>query len=154
MQIREAIKIDLDQLIELWLELFQYHEKQHPVFELKNQDREHIGLLLVEKIDMPNGRFFVAEHQGVLIGMLICRYIPGSELFLLSKKGYIGETIITRSYRGKGIGKELYMAAEAWLLSMGADHIELQVSVHNKRTSHFWEELGFTASTQHLIKQL
>lgn len=152
--ILEAQPEDIDEIYNLWCILLDQHQGHHPVFRYKSDSEQALKTELLTRIKDKSTRVFVYQREDEWIGMLIASLRPGSAGFRLSNKGYIAETVIKEEHRGGGIGKELFEAARKWLTDQGADHLELQVSVHNPAGIRFWESLGFTASTQHMVLPL
>lgn len=149
--ILEAQPEDIDELYDLWRLLLDHHQGHHAVFRYKPGSEQALKAELLSRVRDKSTRVFVYQREDEWVGMLIASLRPGSTGFTLSRKGYIGETIVQEAYRSSGIGKELFEAARKWLTDQGADHLELQVSVQNKQGMAFWESLGFTPSTYHMV---
>ncbi|PKV76292.1 GNAT family N-acetyltransferase [Pontibacter ramchanderi] len=150
----EAQPDDIDELYELWRLLLDMQQTYHVVFRYRPGSEQALKAELLQRLKDKSTRVFVYQEGDTWVGMLLASLRPGSAGFRLSSKGYIGETVVREEFRGKGIGKELFEAARKWLSDQGADHLELQVSVHNPQGIHFWESLGFTPSTQHMVLPL
>jgi GNAT superfamily N-acetyltransferase len=150
----EAGPEDIDELYELWRLLLNQHQSHHEVFRYKPGGEQALKTELLQRLKDKSTRVFVYQDREDWIGMLVASLRPGSAGFRLSNKGYIGETVVREEYRGRGIGKELFEAAYKWLQDQGADHLELQVSAQNPKGIRFWESLGFTTSTQHMVLPL
>lgn len=149
--ILEAQPEDIDELYDLWRLLLDYHQGHHDVFRYKPGSEQALKAELLNRIKDKSTRVFVYQQEEEWVGMLIASLRQGSAGFKLSNKGYIAETVVKEVYRGSGAGKELFEAARKWLTDQGVDHIELQVSMQNPAGIRFWESLGFTASTQHMV---
>ncbi|WP_242928617.1 GNAT family N-acetyltransferase [Pontibacter vulgaris] len=153
--IREADTDDLDEVYTLWRELLDFHQSHHVIFKYKpGSDR-----VLKEEIrnrlkDKDTRVFAYVNEQEEWLGLIVATYKKAVEGFKLSRKGYIGETIVKENFRSSGVGKELFEAAKKWLEDKGADHLELQVSVKNTAGLRFWESQGFTPSTYHMVLSL
>ncbi len=128
------------------------HQLYHPVFAYRRHEPQILKNELLKRLHEENTRFFLSETEGESSGMLIASFREISEGLQYHRKGYIAETVVKEKYRGSGIGHALFEAAKSWLVSLGADHIELQVSVQNPDAFRFWSSLGFTPSTQHMVK--
>lgn len=147
----EATPDDIDELFPLWMELMQQHQHYHKVYKCRPNHEKHLKAELLNRIKEKGTQVFAYEQEGSWLGMIICQIRKTIIGFELSTKGYIAETIVTRTHQGKGIGKELFETASKWLQDNGADHIELQVSVKNGAALEFWQNQGFTPATQHLV---
>jgi ribosomal protein S18 acetylase RimI-like enzyme len=154
MVILQASIDDLNGLSVLWLELMENHKDYNPVFRMRDDQQDAITNHLTALINSPNTKIFIAKRDVVIIGMLVSSITFINLPFELHKKGYIAETIVTASFRGQGIGHDLYSAAELWLQDQGADHIVLQVSVANEKALQFWQGSGFLPLTYAMTKQL
>ncbi|HEY4652653.1 MAG TPA: GNAT family N-acetyltransferase [Pontibacter sp.] len=150
----EATAEDIDDLFPLWLELMQYHQTHHKVFKCKPNHEHALRAELLNRIRRKDTQVFVYEQEEEWVGMIICTIRQGAPGFELNCKGYIAETVVKSTNRRQGIGKLLFEAARKWLQDRGADHLELQVSVKNPAGIGFWQSLGFTPATQHLVLPL
>lgn len=152
--LREAREQDLDFLAKLWLELMVHHENDSALFQVNHQEPSGIKEILLKKLENENTQIFLAENKMGILGFIVCFYQIGSEIFKLYKKGYIAETVISKPFRGQGIGRELYRKAENWLLEKKVDHIQLQVSVKNQSGIQFWTQQGFDKVTFVMNKEI
>jgi ribosomal protein S18 acetylase RimI-like enzyme len=149
--IREAEADDIDEVYELWRELLDFHQSHHPVFRYKSTREQVLKKELLNRLKDKDTRIFGYIAEDEWRGMIVTNLKQSAPGFKFSRKGYIAETVVKSSYRGTGIGKELFEAAKNWLTDNGADHIELQVSVKNLAAMRFWQSQGFIPSTQHMV---
>jgi ribosomal protein S18 acetylase RimI-like enzyme len=155
MTIRLATPADIDPLFQLWCQLMDQHEAYHPVFGYRPAAAFRLKQALRERLKEPHTRVFVADGgAGSVVGLLLATFQTGSSGMHYFRRGYIAETIVEESCRGQGIGRALVAAARAWLISEGADHLELQVAVQNLAALRFWQAQGFGVTTQHLMLPL
>jgi ribosomal protein S18 acetylase RimI-like enzyme len=82
--------------------------------------------------------FALAEAAGEVVGSLEARLMPGSAAHV-SEVGLL----VSRRYRGLGVGTALLDAAEAWSRRQGADKLVLSVFPHNTAALGFYERRGF-----------
>ena len=151
---REATTDDLQALVTLWMELMDYHRDHNKVFLLVKDPEKPAFDYLRSRLESEQSKIFVCLINTDVVGMLIASIAVVPELFIFNKTGYIGETIVSKKYRGTSIGKELVKLAENWLKTERVDHIELQVSVKNEGAIQFWLNQGFSATTYHMLKYL
>ena len=156
MKVRHATAEDLPALFSLWLELMEAHEGYHRIFELDQANRASIRKELLKKLADPDTEILVAQESGELpiAGMIVIRYVEKPEALKRRKQGYIAETVVGASQRGKGTGSALVGAAENWFRQKGVDHIELQVSVQNEAARNFWQAKGYLPLTHHMVKEI
>ena len=132
----------------------RYDDVRRKVFHLKNRDRSSIHERLEGRMTAEEGCVILIEEDSKAVGFIVCYIQEVPSYMALNRKGYIAETVVSKDYRGKGIGKKLFDQASTWFKEHKADHIELQVSPENKTALKFWTELGFSVSTQHMIKPI
>ena len=155
MVIRLAVKRDLHQLVDLWVELMEFHQDYHPFFELAPGARRKARHELACRMIDPNTRIFVCDiDRGELAGMIITRHYGSSSYNTYRRCGYIAETVVRGKYRRRGIGRRLAKTACDWLTAIGADHLELQVVPVNEAAVRFWEQLGFSGVTRQMVRIL
>jgi GNAT superfamily N-acetyltransferase len=83
----------------------------------------------------PLGLFAV---NGALVGMILAlRHYPRQNQWYLSLQ------LLEPKWRGRGAGKEAYLAFEAWAKSEKAEAILLSVVEVNRPAIQFWESVGF-----------
>ncbi len=56
---------------------------------------------------------------------------------------WLGLLLIDPSCRGKGLGRNIYLAFEEWISQAGATNIYLGVVEANHRAFSFWQRMGF-----------
>lgn len=152
MEIRIASEQDIVLIFSLWEELMIYHHSHHPIFRYRKAGKKILMDELKARMQHPYSCIFLAEEMGQILGFIFVNFRKMPDSFYHHKKGYIAETVVTEKAREKGIGKALYEQAEKWLIGLGADHIELQVSTRNERAQKFWKNRGFDSTTLHMVK--
>jgi len=83
----------------------------------------------------PLGLFAV---NGTLVGMILA-----VRHYRRENQWYLSLQLLEPKWRGRRVGRDVYLAFEAWAKSENADSILLSVVNANQRASHFWEGLGF-----------
>lgn len=58
-------------------------------------------------------------------------------------RGWVYYLAVRPDQRGKGLGRELMVAAEAWLLDRGVPKLQLMVRADNAAVVAFYERLGY-----------
>ena len=154
MNIREATIEDVPEMANLWLELMNYHKDHHLVFIAKENAKKLIEDDLRNRIENTESRLFIAETENELSGFISCSFRIVQHIMIYNRRGYIAETVVSKKFRGQGIGKLLFERAKEWFEEENADHIELQVSLKNDGAMNFWGSQGFEGSTQHMVRIL
>jgi N-acetylglutamate synthase-like GNAT family acetyltransferase len=94
-----------------------------------------------------NGRFLVAEENGVLAG---CVYVE-----LHSDHGYLGLLSVEPSHQKAGLGRRLNAAAEEFAREMGSHRMELTVVNLRTELPPIYEKLGYTVvGTEPIRKEM
>jgi mycothiol synthase len=87
--------------------------------------------------------WFVAEHQGRLVGVALC---PDFEEY-----GWVRQLAVDRAWRGKGVGKALLRAAFAEFRRRGKATAALVVDSYNRTGARdFYEALGMSVEREHV----
>ena len=104
--------------------------------------------------DNPDSRVFVAaDTDGRVWGWV---HVFGLHLMESEGQAEVGGLIVDSRGRGKGIGRSLMAAAEAWARERGYKRLTLRSNTIRTEAHRFYQNLGFTiVKTQHkFLKQL
>ena len=153
MEIRKARPSDLPRLTRLWLEFMEYHRRIDGDYELCQGARERWGEYVMSKFEDESAQLFVAVDQEEVVayaGAVVRDYPP---VFTLKKFGFIEEIFVSGDYRRKGIARQLFTAAEEWLLSKKVERIEVSIDSANDASQGFFRDHGFQAHVVRLIRK-
>ena len=87
----------------------------------------------------PHAAVLVAETPGGIVGRLSVARDPHPASEHVADLGLM----VAHDHRGRGIGRALMEAAEAWARSAGVRKIELHVFPHNEAAIALYERLGY-----------
>ncbi len=76
------------------------------------------------------------------------------EFFTGEPQGYVANLAVQETGEGKGVGKALMEAAEAWTKEQGMRHLTLYVFAGNAQAHTFYARLGFEEDSLKLTKNL
>jgi len=126
------------------------------IIALQRQIAEETTFMLLEPHEVPakpkglaahlkdietraNTAWFVAEHEGAVIGYLGA---DGGRLKrnAASARIFLG---VVREYWGRGVGRALFQTVEDWARAQGLRRLDLTVQVHNARGRALYEKLGY-----------
>lgn len=150
--LRPAAPHEREALGELLAELFAHHDG-HPRFALAPEAGD-LGSLLRDYLDHPDGRVFVAETDGRLVGLVSVAIARRSAHFAEQARGHIDHLVVRPEARRAGVGRSLAEQALAWLGDHGVARVELQVDPANREGRAFWAALGFEPAMDLLERQL
>ena len=88
------------------------------------------------KLGVDDELFLVAETQGNIIGSVMGGYD--------GHRGWINYLAVAPRQRKQGLGKQLMVAVEHRLLSLGCPKINLQIRTGNEAVMEFYRAIGFT----------
>lgn len=105
-----------------------------------------------ENMSDPLIHYLVALHNGKPIGFVSLHV--QRILHHANRTGELQELIIDERYRGKGVGKQLMIAAEGLARSLGLEEIELTTRLHRSDAQEFYKSLGYSNSHLKFVKEL
>lgn len=74
--------------------------------------------------------------------------------FTGEREGYVGELVVARERRKRGIGRSLMAAAEDWARRRQLTRISLETGSQNTAARAIYEDLGYLAEQVTLSKSL
>jgi ribosomal protein S18 acetylase RimI-like enzyme len=144
--IRRAEPADIPALLGLLRLLFSI-EKDF-VFDAAKQER---GLRML----LADSRAVVLtaeEAAGQVIGMC-----SGQQLLSTAEGGLsvlVEDVTVLPAWQGKGIGRQLVAAAEAWAVSQGASRIQLLADRNNAPALAFYQTTGFQSTAMICLRKM
>ncbi len=115
---------DRQQVILLWRTVFGYetaHNEPSVAIAKKLKENDHL--------------FFVAEHNGELVGTAMAGYD--------GHRGWLYAIAVHPNCRRTGLGSLLVRHAEQALVSVGCMKINLQLLATNEATAAFYKSIGY-----------
>ena len=135
MTIRRATEADVGALVALLGELFSIEADFRP-----EETRQRRGLALL--LASPAERLvLVAERGGEVAGMVTVQLVVSTAEGALS--GLLEDLVVAAGERGRGTGRRLVEAAEAWARARGATRLQLLADRENPPALGFYERLGW-----------
>ncbi len=95
----------------------------------------------------PNAKILVAVEEGKVAGYLL-GFLHGV-FYANGPVGYVEEILVSESFRGKGLGKDLMTAFEELAKSSGCP----QVALATRRAGEFYKAIGYTESATYFKKK-
>jgi GNAT superfamily N-acetyltransferase len=152
--IRTPTRDDLDALAELELVLPR-HLRQSPVFsKLRLQSFDEVRAELDEDLDDPKYTYFLAEHEGTVIGsgigcaLSVSRAAIGPNL--IPGAAFLAYAAVLPEARGLGAGRALGEAILAWARDAGYPSIATDWRSANIEADRAWRGLGFRPTFRRL----
>lgn len=87
-------------------------------------------------IGQPEARTWVAVEGESVVGFLVVDRVP-------EQLGHIITVDVVEAWRGRGVGKQLMEAAEAWAEALGLRLMSLETAEDNRAAQRFYEARGY-----------
>jgi predicted N-acetyltransferase YhbS len=104
------------------------------------------------------GVTLVAEHQGSVVGAVVCESVVESawagRRLMLEPVAYLAMASITATARGSGIGSALVRETHARLAASGVAASVLHYSAYNPLSVPFWSRHGYRPLLTHYVHRL
>lgn len=141
-QIRLARKNDYESVNRIMSQVQDMHVEWRPDIYKPNENL--ISEDVFKKIT-ENGTFYVAEAEGVVVGILeiVFRHVE-SPSHVTRDFIFIDSMAIDEKYRGMGIGHQMFDFLKKLKKEKNLDGIELQVNVRNSAAYEMYKKYGFT----------
>jgi ribosomal protein S18 acetylase RimI-like enzyme len=142
--IRVATAADADAIGNMWRELVDYHQTlDHDLPEAAQDGARRYAELLIQRMDDPFTRAFVAEGNGRLVGFvlgMIVDLVP--DIFAQEPCGFLADIYVDTPYRRRGVGRLLVRALVTWFKDRGVPYFDWHVASANTEGVAFWRALG------------
>jgi GNAT superfamily N-acetyltransferase len=156
--VRCADRDDLEQLARLYVEFHEFHVRRVPDRLLKF-DSSHIAELhtaILKIIEREDATVFVAEVDGQLVGLgeIYIREDAASLHKVQHTYGYLQSMMVTKAYRGTGIGSKILEAVELWAKEKNATEVRLDTWEFTEGPLEFYEKHGYSTLRRTLVRKL
>jgi diamine N-acetyltransferase len=143
--IRPAILEDYDAVCTLFERVDQLHADALPDLFQHSDGPARSQEWFAQIGASEDASMFVAEQQGILIGMVLCdvRSSPAFPLFVPRRYVHISELVVHESFQRQGIGRFLMQRVHQWAQEQGMTDVELDVYEFNTPARTLYEHLGY-----------
>ena len=156
MEIREARPEEAEEIIrELWLPLAQEMEEVSEYNELKEDlNIENSVEHKKDEIESEDDFVFVAAEEDELIGVISATLEESVPIFSRGDKMTINDLFVEKDSRRSGVASKLIEKIEEIAEQQDVETIELSLDVENDAARLIYEEHGFEAKRQRMVKNL
>lgn len=101
--------------------------------------------ILIERVRRQQGRIFVAENAGALVGWTAC-YLEQHDAFVKDEErpfGYVAELFIDDAHRGLHIGRSLLKSCEDHFRALGVKSVLIGALAPNARAVNAYRAAGY-----------
>ncbi|MBU7023845.1 MAG: GNAT family N-acetyltransferase [Theionarchaea archaeon] len=134
------------EIVEIWKELMDFHERINPVFGRGENGHTYYQDHLRKMMDSDKAQLLVAVDQGKVVGYSLALILEIPPILTYSKRGFISDLAVKSGYRRKGIGTELVARVFEWFDLQNITQIQVQVVRENEMSYNFWRKQGFEES--------
>jgi ribosomal protein S18 acetylase RimI-like enzyme len=113
------------------------------LFDENAEDTEHPRAVLAEG----EGDLWLAEDGERLAGILLARRMIVADKV---QCGGIDNLLVDLSYRGRGIGRSLMEAAEAYYINQKLERVRLAVNVENSTALRLYQSMGYKVVSEYV----
>lgn len=145
-RVRPAREAEIDQVAELWAEMYAYQRAHGMQLPLRDGAAEVWKQQLVGRLDSPVSVVLVSEgDDGLPTGFLSAQVkrLPPHLTAGNPKVGFISEVYVRPEQRRHKVGHALVNAALQWFDRGKVGSVELHVLLGNEVAQTFWKEMGF-----------
>lgn len=139
--VRRARAEDLDAIVRLWREMWDYHAAFDPNFQSTPAAEAVMSGWIEDNMNAPRSAVFVAEGAARLDGYCMAMILENPPVLPLQFFGYVSEISVREKRRG--VGAALLRAVHAWFREHGLSYAEVNVSVRNAAARSFWRKQGY-----------
>jgi ribosomal protein S18 acetylase RimI-like enzyme len=144
MEIISATDFQVPDIVELWKEFWDYHQKMDPQFFVMSEDgpskfEEYLRGL----IKSDESQVLVALDDDQIVAYSIAQILKRPPIAKHPEHGFISHLCVKSKYRRKSLGKQILDKILEWFKSRQIDRIELTVVAKNQIAYSFWKKQGF-----------
>ena len=134
---------DLGDLIALSREFFDEYESHHAdFFEIDVLRDSDIVDYFIRSLEGDDGATFIALVNGHIVGYITVFARSQAHFYRIRKVGAISGLMVHRDHRRKGIGSQLYRAAETFFASKEIAYYTVYTATENQGAVQFYERNG------------
>lgn len=152
LRIRQAVAADRDWILSRAPRL---HEFGPPPLRPLDVMNAAVVRYIGDTLDTPtdSATVLVAEEEaGQLLGFV--HMITESDFFTAEAHGHVSDLVVDRGGEGRGVGRALLEAGEAWSIARGHRFVTLNVFRDNSRARSIYERAGYVAEITKFVKVL
>jgi ribosomal protein S18 acetylase RimI-like enzyme len=154
MQIKRGTIEDIPQILPLWRKLSDTHCEMEPMFKLVENAEEKFAAYLSLIFTKENFAIFVAESDSKIIGYLIANVSTTPEVYVIRRRLYIQDMMVSPDYRRQGIAGKLVNVVVAFAKEQQIEKMDLLVAVKNEEANKFWKAMGFEPALNYMTQYL
>jgi ribosomal protein S18 acetylase RimI-like enzyme len=160
--IRKARPRDIEQLVELWDEFMELHDKcmikKNPLIKkylrLRKDAKSIFRRWIIGIMRSKDSLVLVAEEQGILAGYCVIVIRKDFPRYTIGTFGHISDLYVKKEHRGKRISSRFKDEAFKWMREKGLKAASLFVFNDNDYVRKIYDGWGFKDYTTEMRKPL
>lgn len=152
MRVRPATLSEVPRLVELWVELMDFHTELDSRFRRSPGAEQRWEEYVRGLFEKPSYRVLVGILDDQIAGYLVAAILEYPPIKTVERYGFIQEVAVDPAFRRRGLATSLLDAAEQWLRDCGVGQIEARVEINNAPSQALFREAGFVPRTETLLK--
>jgi ribosomal protein S18 acetylase RimI-like enzyme len=153
--VREFNIVDIDSIVEIWVEILNWHAEFDQEFILDPEGRTNFEFVLKSAFSEPSQTVYVALHEEKIVGFVYGYIKKHSGFFKKRVIAHISDIAVKEDYRRQGIGTALMRRFENdFARKNGVDGLSLYVHFNNEQGLNFYKKLGFDIKLASMRKSL
>ncbi|MBN8549369.1 MAG: GNAT family N-acetyltransferase [Deltaproteobacteria bacterium] len=154
MQIRTAQSSDLDQVLMLSQQGFDYDEQFDPTLNMQWSQSNEARVYFGAKIDSEDALLIVAVRDSEIVGYLAAGCKTSEPYRQPSRLAELEVMFVAETFRNKGVGRQLTNEFFRWATGKGCQRAKVVASAGNIRAAKFYRDNGFQDYTVALEKEI
>jgi GNAT superfamily N-acetyltransferase len=154
LRIIQANASHMDQILEVWKEFMEYHQRIDAYYGTVEGGHVMFGDYIAERMSRADSLVLAAMEGDRLLGYCLCYVHRRPPVFTEQKIGIISDLAVKEDSRGGGAGGALLEESMVWFRSMGARRVELRTSARNEPTIEFYQKHGFWVYDHMMTREL
>ena len=151
--IRRATSGDRESILDLWVELIDYHRRLDPLYPVVTGLRAALRDEIERALRGGPCRLFLADQDGTPVGFLFAEVERGPSREASGPgTSWIHELYVVPGQRRRGLGRSLVGAAEKFVEELGGGRLAVRVESGNEEGLRFWKRRDFVERARILEK--
>jgi len=142
-EIIEAKKAHIPEIIEIWKEFMDFHRDIDPFFARQENAHHRVKQYLLESIRSGKSQVLIALDGEKIAAYSLSRIAEYPPVFEHKIYGFISDIAVKQEYQRQEIGKYLLDEIKKWFAEQGVKRVELEVASKNEVGKFFWVKHGF-----------
>ena len=147
---RRATSGDVDAIVRLWREMWDFNARLDPRMTATPVANPVMKSWVEGHLEGERSLVLVAQDGRELVGYALATILENPPVVPNQFFGYVSELSVTASHRRTGVGTLLLDGVHAWFRAKGLPYAEVTASVRNEISRNFWRGQGYSDFVERL----